>query len=444
VLGFTIAASLLSGVLFGCAPAWQAARMNLNDVLKEGGRSASGSGRHGLRRALVVLEFGLALSLLTGGALAIHSLWNVAHVDLGFKSDHLLTFFLPVPDGHLTDSTQIVNFYQQLHDRVVALPGVTTMSISEGMPMQGTNFGMPFTIEGHDVADPSKRPGAGFNMVTPGFFDTFGIHMDKGRALNEQDRAGSVQVAVVNEAFAKKFFAGVDPLSQRILVEQLIPGVTRLGPASPWQIVGVYHNAKNGGARGDGFPEIDVPFAQSPWPQASIAVRTLGDPGAASKSIADVVQSFDSNLPLAEVKTMDQIIDEERGGDRFTALLFGGFAGVALILAALGIYGVMSFAVAQRTHEFGLRMALGADARNVLKLVLKEGILLALAGLALGLAGAYFVGRGMQSIVFGVGAIDYKAFSVVALLLMISAVLACYIPAYRATRVDPMQALRQD
>ncbi len=212
------------------------------------------------------------------------------------------------------------------------------MSISEGMPMQGVNFGMPFTIEGHDVADPSKRPGAGFNMVTPGFFDTFGIHMIQGRAINEQDRAGGVQVAVVNEAFAKKFFSGMDPLSQRLLVEQLIPGVTKLGPATAWQIVGVYHNAKNGGARGDGFPEIDVPLRAEPWPQASIAVRTVGDPGAASKSIADIVQSFDSNLPLAQVRTMDQIIDEQRGGDRFEALLFGGFACVALILAALGIY----------------------------------------------------------------------------------------------------------
>jgi putative ABC transport system permease protein len=443
VLGFTIAASLLSGVLFGCVPAWQAAHMNLNDVLKEGGRGGSG-GRHGLRRTLVVFEFALALSLLTGGGLAIHSLWNVAHVDLGFKSDHLLTFFLPVPDGHLNDPAQIVNFYQQLRDRVTALPGVTAMSISEGMPMQGTNFGMPFTIEGHDVADPSKRPGAGFNMVTPGFFDTFGIHVIKGRPLTEQDRAGGMQVAVVNEAFVKKYFAGVDPLSQRLLVEQLVPGVAKLGPASPWQIVGVYRNVKNGGAKGDGFPEIDVPFAQSPWPQAAIAVRTVGDPGAVSKSIADIVQSFDSNLPLAEVKTMDQIVDEAKGGDRFVALLFGGFAGLALILAALGIYGVMSFAVAQRTHEIGLRMALGADSSNVLKLILREGMLLAALGAALGLVGAYFVGRGMQSIFFGVGKIDFTAFSIVAVLLMMSAVLACWVPAHRATRVDPMQALRDE
>jgi|HubBroStandDraft_5_1064220.scaffolds.fasta_scaffold21668_1 putative ABC transport system permease protein len=444
VLAFTIAASLLSGVLFGCVPAWQASRMNLNEVLKEGGRGGAAAGRHGLRRVLVVLEFALALSLLTGGGLAIHSLWNVAHVNLGFKSDHLLTFFLPVPDGHLKDPAQIVSFYQELHDRVVALPGVTSMSISEGMPMQGTNFGMPFTIEGHDVSDPSKRPGAGFNMVMPGFFDTFGIQIVKGRPITEQDRAGGMQVAVVNEAFAKKYFDGVDPLTQRILVEQLIPGVTKLGPATPWQIVGVYRNVKNGGPKGDGFPEIDVPFTQSPWPQAAVAVRTVGDPGAASKSIADIVQSFDSNLPLAEVKTMDQIVDEAKGTDRFVALLFGGFAALALLLAALGIYGVMSFAVAQRTHEIGLRMALGADSSNVLKLILREGMLLAMLGAALGLVGAYFVGRGMQSLFFGVGKIDFTAFSIVAVLLMISAVLACYVPAHRATRVDPMQALRDE
>jgi putative ABC transport system permease protein len=442
VLLFTISASLIAGVLFGCAPAWQASHMNLNDVLKEGGRSGSSGGRHGLRRALVILEFALALSLLTGGGLAIHSLYNVAHVNLGFKSDHLLTFFLPVPDEHLKDSTQIINFYRQFEDRVKALPGVTAMSISEGMPLQGTNFGMPFTIEGQDVADQSKRPGAGFNMVTPGFYDTFGIQFIKGRPISEQDRAGSVQVAVVNESFAKKFFANVDPLSQRIIVEQLVPGVTKLGPATPWQIVGVYRNVKNGGTRGDGFPEIDVPFAQSPWPQAQIAVRTVGEPGAMSKSIADVAQSFDSNLPLAQVKTMDQILDQAQGGDRFSALLFGGFAVVALILAALGIYGVMSFAVAQRTHEIGLRMALGANASNVLKLILREGMILAVAGLVVGLGGAYLVGRGMQSLVFGVGTIDFTAFSIVALLLMASAVLACYIPASRATRVDPMHALR--
>ncbi|HUJ33517.1 MAG TPA: ABC transporter permease [Candidatus Acidoferrum sp.] len=444
VLLFTVAASLFAGVLFGCAPAWQAARMNLNEVLKEGGRSSSGAGRHGLRRVLVVAEFALALSLLAGGGLAIHSLWNVAHVDLGFRSDHLLTFFLPVPDGRLTEPKQITAFYRQLIERIQALPGVSSASASEGMPLQGVNFGMPFQIVGKLVDDPSQRPGAGFNMVTPEYFQTFGIRMDRGRAITAQDIAGGVPVAVVNETFVKKHFPDIDPLTQRIRVEQLIPGVTKLGPEIEWQIVGVYHNVRNGGPRGDGFPEIDVPFWQSPWPQAAMAVRAVGDPAALTKSIADIVQSVDPNLPLADPKTMDQIMDESMAGDRFAAFLFGGFAGIALLLAALGIYGVMSFAVAQRTHEIGLRMALGAGTGRVLSLVLREGMILASMGLALGLGGAYFVGRAMHSLFYDVGTIDATAFSAVALLLLLSALLACYVPAHRATQVDPMKALRQE
>ena len=443
VLLFTVAASLLSGVLFGCAPAWLAARMNLNEVLKEGGRSASAAGRHGLRRILVVAEFALALSLLAGGGLAIHSLWNVAHVDLGFRSDHLLTFYLPVPQERLRDSKQITAFYRQLLERIQALPGVSSVSASEGMPLQGVNFGMPFVIEGHPVSDPSQRPGAGFNMVTPQYFKTFGIRIERGRVFTDQDIAGSVSVAVVNESFAKKFFPKGDALSHRIQVEQLIPGVTNLGPYISWQIIGVYHDVHNGGPK-DNFPEIDVPFWQSPWPQAGIAIRAHGDPASLTKSISAIVESFDPNLPLANVKTMDQIIDESMAGDRFTAFLFGGFACIALLLAALGIYGVMSFAVAQRTHEIGLRMALGANVGRVIRLILHEGMILASVGLVLGLIGAYFVGRGMHSLFFDVGTIDATAFAIVAALLVMSAFLACYIPAHRASRVDPMQALREE
>lgn len=443
VLLFTVAASLFSGVLFGCAPAWLAARMNLNEVLKEGGRSALTAGRHGLRRILVVAEFALALSLLAGGGLAIHSLWNVAHVDLGFRSDHLLTFYLPVPQGRLKDSKQITAFYRQLLERVQALPGVSSVSASEGMPLQGVNFGMPFVIEGHPVSDPSQRPGAGFNMITPQYFKTFGIRIERGRVFTDQDIAGSLPVAVVNETFAKKFFPQGDALSHRIQVEQLIPGVTNLGPYVSWQIVGVYHDVHNGGPK-DNFPEIDVPFWQSPWPQAGIGVRSQGDPASLVKSISAVVASFDPNLPLASVKTMDQIIQESMAGDRFTAFLFGGFACIALLLAGLGIYGVMSFAVAQRTHEIGLRMALGASMGRVIGLILREGIILASIGLVLGLIGSYFVGRGMHSLFFDVGTIDATAFGVVACLLVISALLACYIPAHRASRIDPMQALREE
>jgi putative ABC transport system permease protein len=444
VLLFTVGASILAGVLFGCVPAWQASRLNLNDVLKEGGRTASASGRHGLRRTLVVAEFALALSLLAGGGLAIHSLWNVTHVNLGFRTDHLLTFDLPVPQNRLTDPKQITSFYRQLLERIQSLPGISSASASEGMPMQGVNFGMPFQIAGKEVSDMSQRPGAGFNMVTPDYFKVFGIQFIKGRPISDQDIAGGVPVAVVNEAFVKHFFSHVDPLSQRILVEQLIPGVTKLGPPISWQIIGVYRNVHNGGPRGDGFEEIDVPFYQSPWPQASVAVRSTVDPATLTKTLADVVQSMDPNLPMANAKTMDQIIDESMSGDRFAAFLFGGFAGIALLLAALGIYGVMSFAVAQRTHEIGLRMALGAGTGRVLVLILREGMLLAGIGLLLGLAGAYFVGRGMHFLVFNVGTVDPMAFTAVALLLIVAALLACYIPAMRAARVDPMLALREE
>jgi predicted permease len=444
VLFFTLAASLLSGILFGCAPAFQTARMNLSDTLKEGGRSASSAGRHGLRRGLVVVEFALALTLLAGAGLVIHSFWKLSRVDLGFRQDHILTFGLPVPNDRFSKPEQINAFYRQLLEKIGALPGISSISVSTGMPLQGTNFGMPFSIVGQPAGDLSSRPGAGFTMVTPEYFRTFGISISKGRVFTSQDLAGSVPVAIVNDAFVKKYLASLDPLKQRLSIEQLIPGQTKLGPALEWQIVGVYHNVHNGGIRGDGFPEVNVPFSQSPWPQAAIAVRTAGDPTSMTKSIAAVVLSIDPDLPLDQVKTMEQIVDESLSGDRFGTVLFGSFAAVALLLAAIGIYGVMSFAVAQRTHEIGLRIALGASPAQVLRLVLREGILLALGGLLLGLGGAYFVGRLMKSLLYQVNAMDPTAVSAVTAVLLLSALLACYIPARRATQVDPLVALRDE
>ena len=444
VLFFTLAVSLLSGILFGCAPAFQTSRMNLSDTLKEGGRSASSAGRHGLRRGLVVVEFALALTLLAGAGLVIHSFWKLSRVDLGFRQDHILTFGLPVPNDRFSKPEQINAFYRQLLEKIGALPGISSISVSTGMPLQGTNFGMPFSIVGQPVGDLSSRPGAGFTMVTPEYFRTFGISISKGRVFTNQDLAGNVPVAIVNDAFVKKYLSSLDPLKQRLSIEQLIPGQTKLGPALEWQIVGVYHNVHNGGIRGDGFPEVNVPFSQSPWPQAAIAVRTAGDPASMTQSIAAVVLSIDPDLPLDQVKTMDQIVDESLSGDRFGTVLFGSFAAVALLLAAIGIYGVMSFTVAQRTHEIGLRIALGASPARVLRLVLREGILLALGGLLLGLGGAYFVGRLMKSLLYQVNAMDPTAVSAVTAVLLLSALLACYIPARRATQVDPMVALRDE
>jgi putative ABC transport system permease protein len=444
VLLFTLIATTIAGMLFGCAPAWHASRVDPNETLKEGGRSGTSAGRHRLRRSLVVGEFALALTLLAGAGLAIHSFWNLARVDPGFRTDHVLTFNVPVPEKRLTQPEQIVTYYRQLVEKIESLPGVVRAEAATGMPLQGTNFGMPFTIAGKPVADPSARPGAGFQMVTPGFFQTFAIQMVKGRAFTDQDTASSVRVAVVNETFVNRYLKGVDPLTQRILVEQLIPGVTKLGPTVEWQVVGVFRNIHNGGIRSDGFPEIDVPFAQSPWPQTSMAVRTTGDPAEMSRSIAAAVHSVDPELALSGVKTMDQIVSESLVGDRFVTALYVSFATVALVLAAIGIYGVMAFAVSQRTHEIGLRMALGASQDHVLGLILKEGVILAAIGLGVGLVGACFVGRAMRGLLYGVGTIDVAAFAAVAITLFIAALLACYVPANRAAKVDPMVALRYE
>ena len=444
VLLFTLVASLLAGIIFGCAPAWQATRSELVETLKEAGRSSVGGVRQRLRRAFVIAEVALALTLLSGGGLAVHGLVKLMNLDLGFRRDHLLTFFLPVPTERLREPERIVAFYAQLQERIQALPGVESASVSTGMPVRGTSFGMPFEIVSKPAADPGQRPGAGFNMVTPEYFRTFGIQMDKGRAFTHEDRAGGVRVAVVNQTFAKKYLAGVDPLTQRLKIEELIPGVTRLGPAVEWQIVGVYRDVRNGGPGGDAFPEIDVPFAQSPWTGSSVAVRTAAEPGSIQKSVAAVVRSLDPDLPMTDVKTMDQSVDEALAGNRFNAVLFGTFAGVALLLAAVGIYGVMAFTVAQRTHEIGLRMALGAGRGQVLMGILKEGMATAGIGIVLGTFGAYFVGRTLQGMWYGVEAVDPIAFGIVALLLLGSAMLACLVPARRAASVDPMVALRQD
>ncbi|HEY0701550.1 MAG TPA: ABC transporter permease [Candidatus Acidoferrales bacterium] len=439
VLLFTAASALVAGLLFGSAPAWQASRMNLNEALKQGGRASGNSGRHGLRRGLVVLEMALALTLLAGGGLALHSLWNIAHRELGVRIDHLLTFYIPVPAGQMNDADRSRALYRQIEDRVAALPGVTAVGISEGLPVQGAFFTMGIVVEGKSSDD---RTQVDFNMVNPGYFHAFGVQLDRGRALEKSDVANGLRVAVVNETFAKKNLAGLDPLKQRVMIEQMVPGEPKLGAPVPWQIVGVYRDVRNRDQHGDVDPEIDVPFVQSPWPQAMISVRSAENPANLTDAIADIVESIDPNLPLSDVKTMEQVVEAEHDSDRFIALLFASFAGIALLLAALGIYGVMSFAVAQRTHEIGLRMALGADAHRVLALILREGVFLALAGVALGAVGAWFVGRSMRTLVVGVGTVDPAAFAMVSALLIASAVAACYIPARRATRVDPMQSLR--
>jgi putative ABC transport system permease protein len=444
ILLFTLLATTLSGLLAGLAPAWYASRVDPGEALKEGGRTGTSAGKHHLRRILVVGEFTLALVLLAGAGLAIHSFWNLTRVDLGVKTDHVLTFFLPVPEQRPKDPAQITAYYREILARIEAVPGVQHASATTGMPPYGVGFGMPFTIVGGPTyGDPSQRPLTTFGMVTPDYFAAFGIRLVKGRELSEQDTAASTKVALVNESFVSKFLAGKDPLRERVSVEQMIPGVTKLGPPQEWQIVGVYHDVHTADQR-QIRPAILVPFWQIPWPQASFGVRTAEEPLSMQRSIAAAVHSVDPEVALARPKTLDQIRGETMANERFMLILFGSFAVVALFLAALGIYAVMAFSVAQRSHEIALRMALGATPNRVVALVVREGATLAAIGLGLGLVGAYFVGRAMQNLLFGVKALDISAFLSVGVVLLVTALLACYLPARRAASMEPTQVLRSE
>ena len=442
VLLFTIAITVIAGLLFGSAPAWQATRLDLNEVLKLGGRTGSGGARRNSRRALVIAEFSLALILLASGGLALKSFWNLTRIDLGIRTDHVLSFRLPVPDQRLKTPEEMKSYYRQMLDQIGAVPGVRNVAAMTGVPAGGSGSGVRFTIVGQPVANPTERSGSPIQMVTPGYVDTLGIRMAKGRSIDSSDTDASPRVAMVNEYFVNRFLRGADPLTQRILMDVQRPGAP---PAKPveWQIVGVFHDIRGAGVREDNA-EIDVPFWQSPSPRASVALRTDGDPKSVIKSVSAAVNSVDPDLPLAGVRTIDEIVSESLAIDRFSVVLFASFGALGLLLAAVGIYGVMAFGVAQRTHEFGVRIALGAQRPKVIGLVLKEGTVLALIGGLIGLGGAYLVGRAMQSTLYGVAALDVRAFGAVFLLLLLSAWLACLLPALRASRVEPLVALRHE
>ena len=425
------------------APALQASRLDLNDVLKQGGRTGAGGGRN-LRRALVVVEFALALTLLAGGGLALRSFWNLTRVDLGVRTDHVLTFYLPVPQGRFKEPDRISPYYRQLLEKIGSAPGVEAATVTTGLPLRGTGLGVSFRLAGAPPADAGSRQDAGFQRVTPGYFETFGIRVLQGRSFTEQDNAASQRVAMVNETFVNRYLSGLDPLTERVVVNQSAPGSPQPGPEVEWRIVGVFHNTPGGEGLRDDYPIIYVPFWQSPWPRASVAVRTTGDPERVTQSLGTAINAVDPDLPIAGVKTMDQMLSDSLSYDRFGMVLYGSFAALALLLAAIGIYGVMAFAVAQRTHEFGIRLALGAGGGQILKMVLREGVALALAGLGLGLGGAYLVGRAMQTTLYGVSALDAGALGAVAAVLLLAALLACYVPARRAAKVDPMVALRYE
>jgi len=444
VLIVAVAATTLAGILFGCAPAWYASRIDPGESLKDGGRTGTSSGSHKLRRGLIIGEFGLALSLLAGAGLAIHSFWNLTRIDLGVRTDHVLTFRLQQPPARFQSPAQMDTYYQQMLSTLHSVSGVSSATVVTGMPLLFHSDGMPFTLVGGPrYTDPSQRPGAGFQSVSPDYFETFGIQLLKGRSFSEQDTASSVRVAIVNEEFANRYLKGLNPFQQRLSIEEIIPGQPRLGPVVEWQIVGIIHNVRYGDFRDDG-PEINVPFTQSLAPNVTIGVRTTEDPAAMTRTIAAAVHSVDPQIALGSVRTMEEVRYQSLAEDRYTMVLFACFAAVALLLAAVGIYGLMAYAVSQRTQEIGLRLALGAGKQRVIWLILKEASFLAIIGLALGFAGSALVGRAMSTTLYGVSAMDLSVIFSVSVILFFTAVFASYLPARRAASIDPMQALRTD
>ena len=427
----------------GSAQAWQAARTSFNETLKQASRSATGHGRRRLRHALVVVEFALAVTLLAGAGLMILSFWNRTRVDLGIRTDHILTFGLPVNNERFSSAAEIDGFYRQLLERLHTVPGVAAASVSSGLPLLGLGVVRAFSVVGQPEDQRSLRPSVGVRMVTPEFFETFGIRMVQGRALTDRDGVSAQRVAVVNERFVRLFLDGRDPMGQRVAMEDIL-APTGTGSRVEWHIVGVFRDVSNEEQFGEPkAPEMYVPFAQSPWPQAMVAVRTTIRPELLRPSLAAAVNTVDPALPLVDVRTMEQIVGERLAPASFNIVLYGGLAALALVLATLGIYAVMAFTVVQRTAEIGLRMALGAGHNQVRLQILREGATLATGGLVLGLVGAYALGRAMQAMLFGTGALSVPVVLVAGLVLLGAALVACYVPARRASAVDPLIALRQ-
>ena len=445
VLLFSLLATVVSGVLFGCAPAWHAARQNVNDMLKDSGRSTSAGRSSRLRKVLVVAEFALALVLVAGAGLIIHSFWKVTRVDMGIRTDHVLTFNVPVQqDRDTAKAEQVRALYAQLLERIATAPGVTHVGMAVGLPAAGAPR-LPVAIVGQPIEDISKRPVSLYQPVTPGYFETYGVRLVKGRFLNGQDIAGGQRVAMVSEGFVRQYLKGLDPLQTRLMIPEIIIGKNPpMGDPIEWQIVGVFHDVQYDSHPTASSAEIDVPFDQCTWPFTTIAVRTSADPSAVVKNVAAMVRSVNPDYPMLRVRTMEQIVSKALVTDRFILVVFGSFAGLALLLASLGIYGVMTFSVAQRNHEMGIRMALGAGHGQVLGLVIGEGMKSALIGLAIGLPGVYFVGKALKTLLYQIGAVDVRALSGVVVVLLAAALLACYVPARRATKIDPMAALRQE
>ncbi|PYS82145.1 MAG: ABC transporter permease [Acidobacteria bacterium] len=445
VLFFTLGVSLLTGVAFGLAPALQASKPELNEALKEGGRSgAEGSARNRVRSLLVVAEVALSLMLLVGAGLLVRSFMRLRQTDTGFRPDNLLTMELSYSVGK-DEGQKAVNFFRAVEERVRALPGVEAVAVSNGVPMIGASE-TSFQIEGRPPAAPGKRPMSVVYYPTHDFLNAMGIRLVRGRFFDEHDTQNAPLVAVIDEEFAREYFPGEDPVGKYFAgnKEMDIPHA---------EIVGVVAHVKNYGLDTPGPVQAEFYSSRDQVPdrfqplladRVSLVVRTSSDPAAMATAVRRAVQEVDPNQPVYNVNTMEQVLSDSVASQRLSMLLLSIFAAVAMTLAAVGIYGVMSYAVAQRTHEFGIRMALGAQGGDVLRMVVRQGMLLTLVGVGAGLLGALALTRVISSLLYGVSATDPLTFAGVPLVLVAVALAACLVPARRATKVDPMVALRYE
>ncbi len=430
VASFTLLVSLLTGVVFGLLPALQASKINPGATLKEGGRDAAGLLRRRLRGFLVASEVALAFVLLIGAGLLIRSFARLTEVNPGLDPRGVLTMEILLPLAKYRDGQGWSAFFQQTLERVRALPGVEAAATGYPLPLSGANASSGFGIEGRP-SPTDQTFAAGVRMISPDFFKTLGVPLAKGRLLTESDGAQAPSVVVINESLARNYFANEDPLGKRIVFN----GVTRV-------IVGVVKDIKHSALDEEAKPELYFPMAQFPWPLMSLAVRTSGDPMQMVAAVRGQVWAIDKDQPVSNIETMERLMAKSVAPRRFNLLLLGVFALVGLALAGVGLYGVMSYTVTQRTREIGVRMAMGAQRGDVLRLVIGEGMKLAFIGALLGLGGALALTHLLKTLLFGVSATDPLTFAVIAVLLTGIALLACWIPARRATKVDPMVALR--
>lgn len=444
VLAFAFVLSVATGVLVGLVPALQATAPDLAGAMKEGGRGSSGdSRRRGLRSALVVAEFALAFMLLAGGGLLLRSFFKMMNEHLASDESRVLTMWLPISSGRFPNSDALLAFVHEVVSQVAAVPGVTGVAASDTLPLEGWMNGMPFVIAGSTTIDRAHRDAAGFKVVQPDYFRVLGIRVLRGRALNERDVSGSAPVAVVNDTFARRYFGAHNPLGQHLLIDQIVPGKPQLGPEISWEVVGVIADEHSRSLDGSTErPGVYVPFDQSPGTSVNLLLRTAVDPETLGRAAVAAIHAVDSTQVVSEVLTLEQIKRESTASTRLGTTLLVVFAALALALAAIGVYGVISYAVAQRTREIGVRAALGASPGKVLGLVLGGGLQLTLAGLAIGLGGALLLTRLLGSLVFGISPHDPLTLAGSGLALTAVALFACYVPARRAARLDPLVALR--